>query len=93
MESQLIKKWRAAGLKPSNFLYFTNRPNLILGKLSDEDAYAEYTCPHCGFYEIKMVPMEKGVTKSGKQSKKFERPEFTCSKCKKLIKVPKLKGK
>ena len=93
MESQLVKKWRAAGLKPSNFEYFTNRPNVIVGKLPDEDAYIEYTCPHCGFYEIKMVPMKKNVTKSGKQSKKYERPEFACSKCNKIIKVLPLKGK
>ena len=93
MERKLIRKWLDAGLKPSNFEFFTNRPNLIVGKLPNQDAEIEYSCPYCQFYEIKNVPMEKGTTKSGKTSKKFERPEFSCSKCNKLIKIPALKQK
>ncbi|MBI2545013.1 MAG: hypothetical protein HYW22_00220 [Candidatus Aenigmarchaeota archaeon] len=92
MDSKLVQKWRQAGLKPSNFQYFTNRPGLIIGKLPDQDAEVEYTCPFCSFYEIKTFPMEKGTTKTGKTSKKFDRPEFECSKCKKVIKVPALKN-
>ena len=91
MESQLVKKWEESGLRPSSFEFFTNRPNLIIGKLPNQDAEVEYTCPHCQFYEIKTVPMDKGTTKSGKTSKKFERPEFSCSKCNQTIKVSKLK--
>ncbi len=93
MESELIKKWKESGIKPSNLEFFTNRPNLIVGKLPDQDAEVEYICPHCSFYEIKTVQMEKGVTKSGKTSKKFERPEFPCSKCNKMIEVLALKKK
>ncbi len=91
MESKLIKKWIDSGLRPSGFEFFTNRPGLVVGKLPDKDAEVEYTCPYCQFYEIKSVQMQKNVTKSGKTSKKFVRPEFTCSKCKKLIKVETLK--
>ena len=91
MESKLIKKWISSGLKPSNFEFFTNRPNLVVGKLSNQDAEVEYICPNCQFCEIKTIQMEKGVTKSGKTSKKFSRPEFSCSKCNKSIEVSKLK--
>ena len=93
MESKLIKKWLEAGIKPSNLEFFTNRPDLIVGKLPNRDAEVEYVCPYCQFYEIKNVQMEKGTTKSGKTSKKFERPEFSCSKCNKIIKVLALKKK
>lgn len=93
MDNKLIKKWKESGLRPSNFEFFTNRPNLIIGKVPNQDAEVEYVCPHCQFYEIKTLPMEKRTTKSGKTSKKFERPEFSCSKCNKLIEVPALKKK
>ena len=93
MESKLIKKWLEAGIKPSNLEFFTNRPDLIVGKLPNQDAEVEYICPHCQFYEIKIIQMEKGATKSGKTSKKFERPEFLCTKCNKTIKVARLKQK
>lgn len=93
MERKLIKRWLDAGLKPSNFEFFTNRSDLIIGKLPNQDAEVEYTCPYCQFYEIKNIQMEKGMTKSGKTSKKFERPEFPCSKCSKVIKVAALKKK
>ncbi len=91
MESRLVKKWTGSGLKPSSLEFFTNRPNLIIGKLAGQDAEVEYTCPYCQFYEIKNIQMERNVTKSGKASKKFVRPEFSCSKCKKIIKVESLK--
>lgn len=93
MDSKLIKKWEEAGLRPSKFEFFTNRSNLIVGKLPNQDAEIEYICPYCQFYEIKNVPMEKGTTKSGKTSKKFERPKFSCSKCNKMIEVSTLKKK
>jgi hypothetical protein len=93
MESKLIKKWMDAKLGPSKFEFFTNRPTLIVGKLPGQDAEVEYICPFCNFYEIKNVKMEKGVTKSGKTSKKFDRPIFNCSKCGKKIEVSSLKGK
>ncbi len=91
MESRLVKKWTGSGLKPSSFEFFTNRPNLVIGKLPGEDAEVEYICPYCQFYEIKNIQMEKNITKSGKTSKKFVRPEISCSKCKKIIKVESLK--
>lgn len=93
MDSKLIKKWKKTGLKPSNFEFFTNRPNLVIGKLPNQDAEVEYVCPNCQFYEIKSLPMEKRTTKPGKTSKKFERPEFTCPNCSKTIEVPALKQK
>ena len=73
-----------SGLKPSDLEFFTNRPNLVVGKLPEKDAEVEYICPYCSFYEIKTIEMEKG-------KKKFLRPEFTCSKCGKTIKVAVLK--
>ncbi|MBI2542561.1 MAG: hypothetical protein HYW24_00015 [Candidatus Aenigmarchaeota archaeon] len=91
MESKLIKKWLDAGLKPSSFEFFTNRSDLIVGKQPNQDAEVEYACPQCKFYEIKSVPMEKVTTKLGKTSRKYERPEFSCSKCSKIIKVTQLK--
>ncbi len=93
MEKKLVKKWLDAGMKPSNFEFFTNRSNLIIGKLPDQDAEVEYICPNCQFYEIKNIPMEKGTTKTGKTSRKFDRPEFSCSKCNKLIEVSALRKK
>lgn len=66
---------------------------MIVGKQPNQDAEVEYTCPHCQFYEVKTVPMSKNTTKTGKTSKKFQRPEFSCSKCNKIIKVLALKGK
>lgn len=84
MDSKLIKKWMAEGLRPGNFEFFTNRPDIVVGKLPGKDAEVEYVCPFCKFSEIKTVPMEKG-------KKKFKRPEFECSKCKKTIEVPNLK--
>ncbi len=93
MDSKLIKKWIDTGLKPSSFEFFTNRPDLVVGKLPNQDAEVEYICPHCQFYGIKTVQMEKGIAKSGKTSKKFNRPKFSCSKCNKVIEVAKLKQK
>ncbi len=78
-------------LRPSNFEFFTNRPELVVGKLPEKDAEVEYVCPHCSFYEIKRIQMNRGVTASGKPKKKLDRPEFNCSKCGKTIKVLELK--
>ncbi len=93
MESKLIQKWKEAGIRPSNLEFFTNRSDLVIGKQPNQDAEVEYVCPHCSFYEIKSISMGKGTTKSGKTSKKFDRPEFNCSKCNKVIEVPALKKK
>lgn len=93
MDSKLIKRWTESGLRPSNLEFFTNRPNLVIGKLPEQDAEVEYVCPYCQFYEIKSIPMEKNTTKTGKTSKKYKRPEFSCSKCGKTIKVLELKKK
>lgn len=85
VESELIKEWINKGLRPSkDFEFFTRRENFIVGKLWDQPAQVEYTCPYCGFYEIKTVEMEKG-------KKKFKRPKFKCSKCGRTIIVPNLK--
>lgn len=84
MESKLIKKWMEQGLRPSSFEFFTNRPNLVIGKPPNQLAEVEYVCPFCQNYEIKNIEMERG-------KKKFNRPEFKCSKCNKTIEVPKLK--
>ncbi len=91
MDSKLIKEWVASGLKPGSFEFFTNRPNMVIGKLQDKPAKVEYICPFCKHYEIKEIEMEKNITKSGKTSKKFIRPEFNCSNCNKIIKVGSLK--
>jgi len=93
MENRLIKKWMDAGMKPSGFEFFTNRQNLIIGKMPGQDAEVEYVCPHCGFYEIKTIGMNRNTTKTGRASKRFNRPEFSCSKCGKTIEVPQLKKK
>jgi DNA-directed RNA polymerase subunit RPC12/RpoP len=93
MESKLIKKLMDTGLRPSKLEFFTNRSELVVAKQPGQPAEVEYICPHCKFYEIKNIEMGKGVTKSGKTSKKFDRPSFTCSKCGKTIEVPNLKNK
>ncbi len=93
MESKLIQKWKDAGIRPSNLEFFTNRSDLVMGKIPNQDAEVEYVCPSCQFYEIKSIQMEKGTTKTGKVSRKFDRPEFSCSKCNKVIKVVALKKK
>ena len=87
MESKLIKKWVAEGLKPSSFEFFTRRENVVIGKQQGKDAEVEYECDKCKNYEIISLNMEQG----GKRRKKFERPEFKCSKCGNLIKVDPLK--
>lgn len=86
MDSKLVKKYVSEGLKPSSFEFFTRRENIVVGKMLGKPADVEYVCPFCGFYEIKTVEMEKG-------KKKFKRPIFECSKCKKTIEVPNLKKK
>ncbi|MBI2084450.1 MAG: hypothetical protein HYT70_02460 [Candidatus Aenigmarchaeota archaeon] len=93
MDSKLIQKWKNAGIRPSNLEFFTNRPDLVVGKIPNQDAEVEYVCPSCKFYEMKSVKMEKGIAKSGKVSRKFDRPEFSCSKCNSVIKVTALKKK
>jgi predicted RNA-binding Zn-ribbon protein involved in translation (DUF1610 family) len=87
MDSKLVKKWLAEGLKPSTFEFFTRRENVVIGKLPGKDAEVEYVCDKCGNYEIKTIEMEQG----GKKKKKFERPEFSCTKCGKIFKVEPLK--
>jgi len=85
MESKLIKEWIRKGLKPSrDFEFFTRRENIVIGKLWNRAALAEYECPYCGFYEIKEIEMEKS-------GKKFKRPRFKCSRCGKTILVKSLK--
>jgi len=85
MDSKLIKKWVAAGMKPSTFDFFTRRENIVVGKMPGKDAEVEYECDNCKNYEIKTIQMEQG----GKRKKKFERPEFSCSKCgKNFVIVP-----
>lgn len=91
MERKLIKKWTQEGLRPSNFEFFTNRSDLIVGKQPGKDAEVEYVCPKCQNYEIITVAMGKGVTKTGRAKKKFDRPEFNCTKCGASIKVTELK--
>ena len=91
MNSELIKKWTKQGMRPSKFEFFTNRPNLVMGKLPGKDAEVEYECPNCKNYEIKTVQMGKGTTPTGKTKRKFDRPEFNCSKCNTTIKVVELK--
>ena len=86
MESKLIKKLMDAGLGPSKLEFFTNRPELVVVKQSGQSAEVEYICPFCKFYEIKNIEMTKG-------KRKFDRPEFNCSKCGKTIEVPNLKNK
>jgi len=87
MDSKLVKKWLEAGLKPSGFEFFTRRENVVVGKLPGKDAEVEYVCDKCNNYEIKTIEMEQG----GKKKKKFERPEFECTKCGKVFKVEQLK--
>jgi DNA-directed RNA polymerase subunit RPC12/RpoP len=93
MDSKLVKEWMEEGLKPSkDFEFFTRRPDVVVGKLVGKPAQVEYVCPHCGFYETKEIEMEK-IIKGGKESRKFKRPKFKCSKCGKTITVESLKKK
>ncbi|NCN38913.1 MAG: hypothetical protein COY38_04170 [Candidatus Aenigmarchaeota archaeon CG_4_10_14_0_8_um_filter_37_24] len=87
MESKLVKGWLSQGLKPSkDFDFFTRRSDMVVGKVIDKPAKVEYECPFCKFYEIKEIEMEKDS-----KGKKFKRPKFTCSSCKKVILVEGLK--
>ena len=89
METKLVKEWISQGLKPSkDFEFFTRRPDMVVGKVKGMPAKAEYTCPHCGFYEIKEIEMEKDP-----KGKKFKRPKFKCSKCDRIILIENLKKK
>lgn len=89
MESKLVKEWTSKHLIPSkDFNFFTKRDNLVVGKLKNQEAQAEYICPFCKFYEIKYIQMERD-----KSGKKFKRPKFKCSKCGKTILVDSLKKK
>ena len=83
--SKLISRWLKAGLKPKDFEFFTNRPNLVIGKLPGQKALVEYKCPYCGFYEIKEITLEKNA------KGKFKRPRFKCSNCGKTIIVKDLR--
>lgn len=87
--SKLLSEWLSRGLTLSDFEFFTNRENVVIGKLPNEKALVEYVCPKCGFYEIKNIELEK--LKS--DPRKFKRPKFSCSKCGKVIVVESLKGK
>lgn len=87
MDSKLVKKWVAEGMKPSSFEFFTRRANVIVGKMPGKDAEVEYECDNCKNYEIISVKMEQG----GKRKKKFDRPEFNCSKCGKNFVIEPLK--
>lgn len=90
MESKLIKEWMGKGLSISkDFDFFAKRDNVVVGKLKEKEAVAEYQCD-CGHYEIKNIEMEK--SKSGKR-KKFLRPKFKCSSCGNTIVVESLKKK
>lgn len=86
-DSKLLQEWLSKGLKVSDFEFFTNRENVVIGKLPNEDGLVEYTCPYCGFYEIKKIELEK----SKADPRKFKRPKFKCSKCEKVILVESLK--
>jgi hypothetical protein len=86
-DSKLLKEWLSQGLKVSDFEFFTNRDNLVIGKLVGREALVEYICPYCGFYEIKEIELEKLVS----DPTKFKRPRFKCSKCGKTIIVESLK--
>ncbi|MEM5875536.1 MAG: hypothetical protein QXW01_03380 [Candidatus Aenigmatarchaeota archaeon] len=86
-DSKLLNEWRSKGLKISDFEFFTNREKIVIGKLPDEEAKVEYYCPYCGFYEIKVIELER--LKS--DPTKFKRPKFKCSKCGKTIIVEDLK--
>ena len=61
---------------------------MVVGKLRGEEAKVEYECPHCSFYEIKDIEMEKDS-----KGKKFKRPKFKCSSCGRTIRVESLKKK
>jgi transposase-like protein len=66
---------------------FTNRENLVIGKLVGQKALVEYICPYCEFYEIKEIELEKLAS----DPTKFKRPKFKCSNCGKTIIVENLK--
>ncbi len=86
-ESRLLKEWMERGYSVTkDFEFFTKRENLVIGKLKGEEAMVEYVCPHCGFYEIKEVKMEKR-----KGGKRFKRPKFKCGKCGRTIVVEDLR--
>jgi len=56
MESKLVKEWTSKHLIPSkDFNFFTRRDNLVVGKLKNQEAQAEYICPFCKFYEKKYI--------------------------------------
>lgn len=87
LKSKLIQEWVEKGFKPSkDFEFFTKRDYLVIGKLKNQPALAEYECPFCGFYEMKHIEMVKGV-------RKFKPPRFNCSKCRKPIVVESLRKK
>jgi len=79
-------------LKPSDCSYHTMRELDNNGKIralvikGENKAHVEYICPKCGHYEYLMQDWKK-VSKSSKF-----RFETICSKCKNIIKVPKLKS-
>ena len=83
--SKLITQWIKAGLKPTDFEFFTNRPNIVIGKLPGQKALVEYRCPYCGYYEIKEIELER------KADGKFKRPKFKCSNCGRTIIVRQLR--
>ncbi|MBI1978511.1 MAG: hypothetical protein HYS62_00430 [Candidatus Aenigmarchaeota archaeon] len=74
-----------------------------VGHLNDSGRNSELIVPHYDsqraieredkIYFTHTIQMEKGTSKSGKTSKKFERPQFACSKCSKTIEVSALKKK
>ena len=65
--------------------FFTRRKNFVIVKFKNEEkAKLEYRCDKCENYEIIELEMVKG-------KKKFKRPNFKCSKCGKLYRVPELR--
>jgi len=85
-DSKLLQEWLSRGLKLSDFEFFTNRENVVIGKLPEEDALVEYICPYCKFYEIKKIELERSKV----DPTKFKRPKFKCSRCGKTILVESL---
>ncbi|MFH7880848.1 MAG: hypothetical protein QXI09_02470 [Candidatus Aenigmatarchaeota archaeon] len=86
-DSKLLNEWKSKGLKLSDFEFFTNRDKIVIGKLPNQEAFVEYYCPFCNFYEIKSIKLER--LKS--DPTKFKRPKFKCSNCGKTIIVEDLK--
>jgi transposase-like protein len=84
MESKLLKEWKEKNLLLKDFEFFTKRENLVIGKLIGKPALVEYICPYCNFYEIKEIELVRG-------KKRFRRPKFNCSNCKKTIFVEDLR--